>query len=902
MKAYRLSMCIIVLCVSIHLLWTEIHAQGAFVWTTYTEVKPVMCLAVDREDAIWAGSRTGISRFDGSQWTTYTRADGLPSDDVRDVCIDRQGNVWIATWRGAGRFDGKAWTTFTVEDGLGGNRVNTIVEDQEGSIWFGLAGAGATRFNGMDWVTYTAPGELPSNIVQSFTIDKLGGIWFGTSGGASRFDGTDWRIYRKQDGLVHDNIRCVTQDMYGSVWFGTPGGISRFDEMRWVRYGREHGLPDNNVLSLLEDDRGFLWVGTWSGVSRYDGESWMRYTEEDGLGGGRVQAIVQDEEGVLWFGTGGGLTSLERRVDVGRFVYTLGKGRHTWKDAGDGVNPDFDTGSGILRPRKLSATENLATRALEWGGRIWSSWYLDDPEELGKIIDGSLYSRYMQPIFRPRTVYLDLGGAFTIQAIEIYPAGGESPTIEDQLPQELEVGLSLQDPEEVERRGVPDLRPFWRGIIDGFSPVRITGCGYNRYIGITVSRTDMLRLFEIKVFDGGSYLPKASYVSGVIDLSDIAGWGKIWWRGEKPSDAEVSIQTRSGTDEDPNVYWRYSPGRDHQTHLTPEGLPLTRADYGNLKDHLKGRITSDTKNWTFWSVPYPWEAGTKGTPIVSPGPRRYLQIRVDFRNTADGAGELDYLSFEYSQPPSAHEVYAEILPTDVNAAVRTTFTYVVRPRIGGDDTGFDSVEILTPVPVDRVRSVKIDGREVSFEVELLDDPARFIVHFSEDRMDIYKDNAVLEVRFDCVVYRHGTAFEGWVFDSQLGQIHQRVTPGNAREGMGEDEISVRIDVNAPLIVFLRADPNPFTPNGDGINDEVTIFYAVSKVTQPISVEIVLYDLSGTRVRKGYAGEGGIGPYTWRWDGRDDRGELLPPGVYVYRISIYPDIGLSARTGTVHMVY
>ena len=885
--------------------WTDVHAQGAFVWTTYTEIKPVLCLAVDEGDGIWAGTTAGISRFDGIRWTTYTETDGLPSDVVRDVCIDRQGNVWIATGKGAARFDGWKWMTFTTDDGLVSNTVNAVVEDREGSIWFGQQ-RGATRFDGVDWITYADLDTLASTYVQSLAADTSGGVWFGTIGGISWSDGTEWKIYTTEDGLVHNNVQCMALDAIGTVWFGTPVGISRFGEGKWIGYGPEHGLVDENVLSLFADDGGSIWAGTPAGVSRFDGRTWTSYTQQDGLGEGKVRAIVQDGEGTLWFGTQGGVTSMKRHTGGGTFIYTFGRGGHAWEEMGEVTDLDLEAEPGVLVPRKPSPEDNLAVRASEWGGGIWSSSSDDAPEELERLIDGDILSGYERPMIGTRTVYIDLGRTFPIGRIEVYPAGGASPDREDPVSQVMAMSLSNQDPQEVKLRGgIPELRMFWRRPIDGVSRVHANvplDRAYARYVGVEISKTEHLRLFEIKVYALDRYLPTASYMSDVIDLWGIAGWGKLRWGGEKPPDAEVLIRTRSGTDEDPNVYWRYIAGREDQTPFTPEGVLLTWEDYQGLEDYLKGGITWDEENWSSWSAPYPWEEGKEGAGIVSPGPRRYFQVRVDFVNTADQAGKLAYLSIEYAQPPSAHQVYGEIFPTEVKAAARTTFTYAVRPRIGGDDTGFDSLEILTPVPVDVVRAVRIDGRDVSFTAEVFEDPPRFIVHFPQDRMDVSDDNGLLEVVFDCVVYQYGTSFEGRVFDSRLGQAHQRVMPGDAKGGFKDDEIAVRIDLNAPLIAFVRTDPDPFTPNGDGINDEVTISYAVSKVTQPISVEIDLHDLYGTRVRKGYAGEEGIGPYAWVWDGRNDRGELLPPGVYVYRVMVYPDIGLRARTGTVHLVY
>jgi gliding motility-associated-like protein len=68
--------------------------------------------------------------------------------------------------------------------------------------------------------------------------------------------------------------------------------------------------------------------------------------------------------------------------------------------------------------------------------------------------------------------------------------------------------------------------------------------------------------------------------------------------------------------------------------------------------------------------------------------------------------------------------------------------------------------------------------------------------------------------------------------------------------------------------------NPFTPNGDGINDIVTFNFEKLSVSNP---SLLLYDVSGRLMltlseRRGYS---------FVWDGTDRYGNQAQPGVYLY---------------------
>jgi hypothetical protein len=104
------------------------------------------------------------------------------------------------------------------------------------------------------------------------------------------------------------------------------------------------------------------------------------------------------------------------------------------------------------------------------------------------------------------------------------------------------------------------------------------------------------------------------------------------------------------------------------------------------------------------------------------------------------------------------------------------------------------------------------------------------------------------------------------------------------------ENSVFMD-KLPSEIMLSVSPNPFSPDGDGYEDETIISYQLPMVTSYVNLRI--YDVRGRciRILKAASASGSQGSVVW--DGRDDEGGLARIGIYI----IYFE-GLDSMEGTV----
>lgn len=290
-----------------------------FTITQHSDVTHVTGIAVF-DDAVFCATKGGLVRWDieGSKYTIYTTADGLPSNVLTDVVVDRDGLLWISSVDGIATFDGQYFKIVS-PDGLPSEEVNDLAIAPDGSIWAGtLKGAAifsGNRFRMVDGED--GPGE--SNIIVVY-FDQGGNEWLGTNdnGMFYRTEGA-WKHLTTKDGFPVNTIVTVVQAWDRSMWSASWAGISRFDGMGWKTFSSMKRFGTYDARYLLSTDKR-LWYFTSNGVHASQGGDWYSYTEDDGLISNDVTCgfIVSDEE--VYVGTVDGMSIIRNGVVENYFI------------------------------------------------------------------------------------------------------------------------------------------------------------------------------------------------------------------------------------------------------------------------------------------------------------------------------------------------------------------------------------------------------------------------------------------------------------------------------------------------------------------------------------------------------------------------------------------------------
>ena len=294
------------------------------------------------DGAIWFGTLTGVYRLatDGTV-THFDATKGLGNSSISETtCLaeDAAGTIWAGTAGGGlSRYDGTAWTTITTDQGLTSMLVSSVaVDPTDQTLWVGttgLTGGLAHVANGTVVAEYHTFGLTASRNVRGVVAVPSGEVWFGIDGGIVRLEQGVLTEYAASGSTVF----ALAAGASGEFWFGTASrGVGRLDDGRAMFF--PSGPPSNSVQGLFVDAAGVLWVSTSAGLGRYEGAAWLPIAQGTGqpLAFSPQAAIREsapfdsiDAQGVSWIGIqsipGAGIDQLSvaRRVNGGmRFFGT----------------------------------------------------------------------------------------------------------------------------------------------------------------------------------------------------------------------------------------------------------------------------------------------------------------------------------------------------------------------------------------------------------------------------------------------------------------------------------------------------------------------------------------------------------------------------------------------------
>ncbi len=620
---------------------------------------------------------------------------------------------------------------------------------------------------------------------------------------------------------------------------------------------------------------------------------------------------------------------------------------------GGRIELDHPDHSEALLPLQLDREENLASKLILEGGSILSPTSNDlSPGLLAQLLEGLLTEDPNGEAFERKgdivlgtLITVDMGATVGVRLIRFFPRNTffPSPTTPFQNDYLRNFELRVHDGVQLNEAGTPALGTWESFLTVTNNPEPVTSIDFDparylRFIRLRASEAIPFEIEKIQIF-GDGYFPTAQYLSPVVDLGRPSNWGQIHLDRTILGDStrtDVTIRTRTGGDETPFVYNRREVGNpsaeDIPFSVDNPGEPMSRQEFRSLPvdgtqadPWERGAIEADLDNWSPWSPPYSIDQAVSSTGVrnTSPAPRTYLQFQVDFSSQElFSTNVLNGVSFEFTRPALADALVAEIFPRDVEAARDVSFVYAVRAQMQGQEVqGFNSFEMSTPGPVERIERLEItdaSGESLldhTFAVQndITDEGDAAITSITDGGFTvrfphIQEDDTILKIHFVTRIFAYSNDFSGrgavegtdafqWIQSGEAALLDE----DDAAFDSGVTVLSSGVSSTGLIGAFTLDNP-VLTPNDDGANDLLGLRFEVLTVLGA-DIRIAAFDISGRRVATIFEQNGDNGPYTGlNWDGKDDHGDLLPQGLYIVRLEIEGDDRSSTAARTVGIAY
>ena len=171
---------------------------------------------------------------------------------------------------------------------------------------------------------------------------------------------------------------------------------------------------------------------------------------------------------------------------------------------------------------------------------------------------------------------------------------------------------------------------------------------------------------------------------------------------------------------------------------------------------------------------------------------------------------------------------------------------------------------------------------------------------------VTRGSPIYEIKFRTKVFLQSTTFTTELERASLPGRVQLVSDGDASSLIASQSLVVVSDLEQTrLLEQVAVVPPVFTPNSDGINDVAGIELSVFHLEGAVDLQVEVYDLSGRRVRDlSTATSYPSGERRIEWDGRDEDGVRVPPGIYLVRVGCDTDSGADGTHASrlVHVAY
>lgn len=298
-------------------LYLPMHGWGSKSFSTANGLSNGSVKAIWQDDTrfVWIGTKNGLNRFDGYEFTPFYYDGGgtLAKNDIVSITPDKDNRIWIGTFDGVVLFDFRKNVFIDPASEFKGDLptgvvVGTYVRGKD-DVWVATK-KGLYHFIDGSCSTIEAFKNHPINSMgwcgdDGLLLDIIGeGLFF------YNIKSGDWNEVKTDCTHNRNASNCILYDGQSATWlFSNDDEILRYDRINGnasMLRGKGGTKTGNQIHAALNIGKGVILIGADSGLLRLDiinGEVSHALVNSSMPESRRIMSLFRDNLGTLWLGT-----------------------------------------------------------------------------------------------------------------------------------------------------------------------------------------------------------------------------------------------------------------------------------------------------------------------------------------------------------------------------------------------------------------------------------------------------------------------------------------------------------------------------------------------------------------------------------------------------------------------
>ncbi|MCH5325399.1 MAG: HD domain-containing protein [Eubacterium sp.] len=285
-----------------------------------TGIASVNCLYVDSTDRMWVGTNdSGLAVRQRAQFKFWGRDEGLTSLSVRAISEDAAGNIIVATTEGIAYIDNDGELHIMDDLRIKDKYVNYLKVDGDGVVYGVTMDNCFFSIENLELTSFYDAGEMGIGDIYCITpdVNEKGKVYIGTDGSdivyGNMTKGMDDR--KTISAAPQEGIKDIYFSSDNKMWICGKNGLGYFDGNK--KYVELKGSAMNSsITSIMEDYEGNMWcTSSTQGVMKIVKSPFVDITGFTGLDRVVTNAtcVYRDE---LYIGTDVGLQLLDKDYNI----------------------------------------------------------------------------------------------------------------------------------------------------------------------------------------------------------------------------------------------------------------------------------------------------------------------------------------------------------------------------------------------------------------------------------------------------------------------------------------------------------------------------------------------------------------------------------------------------------